>query len=177
MSHDAPEPTSSLDPVTVLGEVLASAAPAGDGGRPPSPRPTRQVAVVTCMDARISDLNDFGLAFGDAHIIRVAGARISDDVVRSLHLSTAVLGVRGVLVVGHTGCGLHDADGSLATALRELDPLRRDWGSFEDPDEAVRDDVERLLAWPQRPEGFAVAGAIIDVTDGSVRPVVPPTAA
>lgn len=172
---DTPPPR--IDPVTVLDEVLASAAPAGTAGRPTSPRPTRQVAVVTCMDARIAALADLGLAFGDAHIIRVAGARIGDDVVRSLHLSTAVLDVRGVLILGHTDCGLHDADGRLAAQLRELDPVRRDWGQFDDPEAAVRDDVERLLAWPARPAGFAVAGAIIDVADGSVRSVVPPTRA
>lgn len=177
MPHDAPAHADSLDPLRTLDEVLTSAAPAGGGPRPDSPRPTRQVAVVTCMDARISDLNDFGLGFGDAHIIRVAGARISDDVVRSLHLSTAVLGVRGVLVVGHTDCGLCDTDGTLADALRQLDPVRRDWGHFTDAETAVRDDVERLLAWPARPDGFAVAGAVIDVADGSVRTVVPPTAA
>ena len=166
-----------LDPVTTLDEVLRSAAPAGPAGRPPSPRPTRQVAVLTCMDARIAVLADLALAFGDAHVIRVAGARVGDDVERSLHLSTAVLGVRGVLVLGHTDCGLHDADGLLAARLAKLDPERDDWGQFSDAEQAIREDVARLLEWPGRPDPFAVAGAIIDVADGSVRPVVPPTRA
>lgn len=165
------------DPVAVLDDVLTAAAPATGGDRPDSARPTRRVAVVTCMDARIAALRDFALDFGDAHVIRVAGARVVDDVVRSLHLSTAVLGVRAVLIVGHTSCGLQDHDGTLADQLRELDPVRRDWGTCSDPESAVRDDVERLLGWPQRPEGFAVAGAVVDVTDGSVRTVVPPTRA
>lgn len=164
-----------LDPLTTLAEILAAGAPAGPSGRPPSPRPTRQVAIITCMDARIAVLADLALAFGDAHVIRVAGARVGDDVERSLHLSTAVLGVRSVLLVGHTDCGLHDADGLLAGRLAQLDPERDDWGQFDDLDQAVRDDVERLLRWRGRPEPFAVAGAVIDVADGSLREVVPPT--
>lgn len=177
MGTDATPVAPELDPVATLDDVLVAAAPAGPTGRPPSPRPTRQVAVITCMDARIAVLADLGLDFGDAHVIRVAGARIGDDVERSLHLSTAVLGVRGVVIVGHTDCGLHDADGLLAGRLAALDPDRDDWGQFTDLDEAVQGDVARLLAWPGRPAPFAVAGAVIDVADGSVRVVAPPTLA
>jgi carbonic anhydrase len=165
------------DPVAGLTALLGTAASRGEGGRPPSPMPTRHLAVVTCMDARIDALRDLGLAHGDAHIIRVAGARIVEDVVRSLHLSTAMLGTRGCLVIGHTDCGLHDKDGTLGERLRTLDPMRRDWGWFGDPEEAVREDVQRLLAWPGRPTPWAVAGGVLDVVDGSVRVVVPPTEA
>lgn len=170
-------PTPDTDPVAGLSAILETSASSGEGGRPPSPRPTRHLAVVTCMDARIDALRDLGLEHGDAHIIRVAGARIVEDVVRSLHLSTAMLGTRGCLVIGHTDCGLHDADGSLGDRLRDLDPMRRDWGWFDDPEEAVREDVKRLLAWPGRPSPWAVAGGVLDVEDGSVKVVVPPTAA
>lgn len=164
----------SIDPTRVLDEVLASGAPSGPGPRPPSPAPTRQLAVVTCMDARIDALDDLGLAHGDAHIVRVAGARVGEDVLRSLHLSTALLGTRACLVLGHTDCGLEDRDGTLPTRLRTLDPLRADWGTFTDVDEAVRDDVDRLAGWPGRPDPWAVAGAVVDVNDGAVRTVVPP---
>jgi carbonic anhydrase len=170
-------PDTEHDPIAGLQDLLEAGASAGAGGRPPSPRPVRHLAVITCMDARIDALADLRLEHGDAHIIRVAGARIGDDVLRSLHLSTAVLGTRGCLVIGHTDCGLHDRDGSLPDRLRALDPMRRDWGSFADPAAAVRDDVERLLAWPSRPTPWAVAGGILDVTDGSVEVVVAPTSA
>ncbi|MEX1179157.1 MAG: carbonic anhydrase [Nitriliruptor sp.] len=177
MGNATDTPTPDTDPVEVLTDVLDVSAANGAGGRPDSPAPIRHLAVITCMDARIDALGDLRLAFGDAHIIRVAGARIGEDVIRSLHLSTAMLGTRACLVLGHTDCGLEDADGTLADRLRELDPMRDDWGHFTDVDDAVRHDVDRLLAWPGRPEPWAVAGAVIDVSDGSVRPVVAPTTA
>ena len=164
-------------PVAGLTRLLEEGAPAGVGGRPTSPAPTRHLAIITCMDARIDALTDLGLEHGDAHVIRVAGGRVVDDVVRSLHLSTAMLGTRGCLVVTHTDCGLHDRDGTLGERLRQLDPLRRDWAAFTDPAEAVREDVDRLLRWNGRPEPWAVAGAVLDVADGSLTVVVPPTSA
>jgi carbonic anhydrase len=166
-----------LDPTRVLRDVIDAGTPAGPAGRPPSPAPVRHLAIVTCMDARIDALGDLGLAHGDAHVIRVAGARIGEDVLRSLHLSTAMLGTRGCLVIGHTDCGLEDRDGTLADRLRALDPMRDDWGWFSDVDESVRHDVARLLAWPGAPRPWAVAGAVLDVRDGSLREVVAPTAA
>lgn len=165
------------DPVSVLSQVLDSAAGRGAAERPTSAAPSRRLAVVTCMDARIDALTDLGLDLGDAHLIRVAGARVSDEVLRSLHLSTAMLGTRGCLVVGHTACGLHDRDGTLRERLRELDPTRDDWAAFDDPADAVRSDVERLLAWSAQPTPWAVAGGILDVADGSVEVVVPATSA
>lgn len=165
------------DPTGVLAEVLTSGATSGAIGRPTSPAPVRHLVVVTCMDARIDAVTDLRLARGDAHIIRVAGARVGEDVLRSLHLSTAMLGRRACLVIGHTDCGLQDRDGTLPGRLRELDPMRDDWGWFTDVDEAVRHDVARLLAWPGRPDPWAVAGGVLDVADGSLRSVVAPEAA
>lgn len=171
-----PEPDTA-DPVAGLARLIETSAHAGPGGRPTSPAPTKQLAVITCMDARIDALGDLGLDPGDAHIIRVAGGRVVDDVVRSLHLSTATLGTRGCMVITHTDCGLHDPDGTLAKRLRQLDPLRRDWAAFSDPVDAVREDVDRLLRWSDRPTPWAVAGGVLDVSDGSLEVVIPPTSA
>src|SRR5205085_7683696 len=70
------------------------------------PRPSQHMAVVTCMDARIDVFAALGLHLGEAHVIRNAGGRVTDDVLRSLALSTHVLGVSTVVVMQHTTCGL-----------------------------------------------------------------------
>src|SRR6201990_170194 len=79
-----------------------------------SPRPLRHLAVVTCMDARIDVFAALGLHLGEAHVIRNAGGRITDDVLRSLAVSSHVLGVDTVLIMQHTKCGLAGvSDGEL----------------------------------------------------------------
>lgn len=143
-------------------------------------RPVRRLAIVTCMDARIAAFPVLGLQLGDAHVIRNAGARVTDDVLRSLALSTHVLGVRKVLVVGHTRCGLFDPQGTIDRTLTELmgrPPFTQTWGTFTDPKEAISRDCQRLLDWPDRPEGLLVAGYLLDVNDGRLTAVVSPTAA
>lgn len=137
--------------------------------------PARRLAVLTCMDSRIDAFAALGLELGDAHVLRTAGARVTDDMLRSLTLSTQVLGTRTVVVIGHTRCGLHDPDGTLIDRLAEAmghQPEPHDWGAFTDPAQAVREDCHRLLAWRDRPEGFQVAGGVIDVDTGRIAPVV-----
>ncbi len=143
-------------------------------------RPARQLAVITCMDARIAAFPTLGLELGDAHVIRTAGARVTDDVLRSLALSTHVLGTRRALVVGHTRCGLYDPDGQIDATLTELmgrPPFNQSWGTFTDPPGTVRKDCQRLLVWPDRPDGFIVAGYLLDVDTGELQPILPPTEA
>ncbi len=143
-------------------------------------RPVRNLAVVTCMDSRIAAFPTLGLELGDAHVIRVAGARVTDDVRRSLALSTHLLGTRYVAVVGHTDCGLADPTGDLPERLAEVmgHPAEpRDWHSFTDVAEAVRGDCEDLLGWPDRPEGFEVGGYVLNVRTGELDEVAPPRTA
>lgn len=143
-------------------------------------RPQRQLAIVTCMDARLDVFAALGLELGDAHVIRTAGARLTDDVLRSLTLSTHVLGTRAVAVVAHTDCGLLDPSGEVVARLND-DIAHRPWPShwyaFADAGEAVAEDCRALLSWPDRPDGFAVAGYVLDVADGRLREVVEPTSA
>lgn len=143
-------------------------------------RPQRRLAVITCMDSRIAAFPVLGLQLGDAHVLRTAGARVTDDVLRSLALSSHILGTREVLVVGHTNCGLHDPDGSTARTLTELmghEPFTQSWGTFEDPATAIRADCERLLMWPDRPTPFEVAGLLLHIDEGRLEPVVAPASA
>lgn len=163
-------------------EVLdANAAYVATGEHPAlDVRPARHLAVVTCMDARIAAFPVLGLQLGDAHVIRNAGARVTDDVLRSLALSTHVLGTRKVLVVGHTRCGLYDPDGRIDATLTDLmgrPPFNQTWGTFADPEVSIRTDCRRLLVWPDRPERFLVAGYLLDIDTGQLHPVVPPTEA
>lgn len=167
-------------------EVFAELESANDayvrsGRHHPLPvRPARHLAVVTCMDSRIPVFPIVGLELGDAHVIRTAGARVTDDVLRSLALSTHVLGTRAVAVIAHTDCGLRDPDGALESKLHDLmghPPEARAWHTFADPAEAVREDCARLLDWDDRPSGLQVAGYVLDVTDGRLQQVVAPATA
>lgn len=137
--------------------------------------PSRQLVVLTCMDSRIDAFAALGLHLGDAHVLRTAGARVTDDMLRSLTLSTHVLGTRTVVVLGHTRCGLHDPEATLVPRLTQAmgrSPIVREWGEFSDPAVAVREDCQRLLRWPDRPDGFRVAGGVIDVDTGEIHAVV-----
>jgi carbonic anhydrase len=140
-------------------------------------RPSRHLAIVTCMDCRLPAFPVLGLDLGDAHILRNAGARVTDDVLRSLALSTHVLGTREVLVIGHTRCGVFDPEGSIESTLTDLmghRPFNQSWGTFTDPEESIRADCDRLLRWPDRPTDFRVAGLLLDIESGGLLPVVPP---
>src|SRR5918994_7840387 len=103
------------------------------------PRPSRRLAVVTCMDARIDVFAVLGLHLGDAHVIRNAGGRITDDVLRSLALSAHVLGVDTVVVMQHTKCGLA---GVTDEQLRTLTGADLGFFSIDDHAAALREDIE-----------------------------------
>ena len=109
------------------------------------PKPSRHLAVVTCMDARIDVFAVLGLHLGEAHVIRNAGGRVTDDVLRSLALSSAVLGVDTAVVMQHTKCGLagvSDAD------LRARTGADLDFLPIADHEVALRADIERLAGTP-----------------------------
>lgn len=124
------------------------------------------------MDARLDPLRDLGLDVGDAHVIRNAGGRVTPDVLRSLLISWHVLGTREVLVVHHTGCGLHvENEGILRKRLVEqtgvsLDGI--DLYTFSEPAQAVRADVARIRNSRFAPAGLTVRGAIHDVDAGVI---------
>ena len=142
---------------------------AGDLGAPPR----RQLAVLTCMDARIVPHEVLGLDNGDVHVLRNAGGRVTDDALRSLMVSTRLLGVRQVAVMHHTDCGNSGTDDELAAKLRDAgvdDPPRPLHGS-PDTEGGVREDVARLRDSGLLAEGTAVAGYVYDVHSGRVTSV------
>ena len=137
--------------------------------------PRRKLAVLTCVDTRIDPYLVLGLGPGDAKILRNAGARVTDDVVRSLALVVAALGVERVAVIAHTDCAV--AKGT-DDELRELvaGATGSDTSSFEplavdDQEATVSADVQRLRDDPLLPDGLAYGGFIYDVKTGALRPV------
>ena len=134
-----------------------------------NPRPGRHLAIVTCMDARIDVFAALGLHLGDASIIRNAGGRVTEDVLRSLALATHVLGVDTVALMQHTNCGLA---GVTDDELREITGSEIGFLSIHDHGAALREDIERLAATPYLDPVNVIAGFIYDVESGEVEDVV-----
>jgi carbonic anhydrase len=150
--------------------------------------PARGFAILTCMDARLDPAQYAGLAEGDAHVIRNAGGRASDDAIRSLVISYKLLGTREWFVVHHTDCGMEfftDARmrellrASLETAELGPDGFRDvgegpgspegdfvDWLTIADREQAVVDDVRRIREHPLVPGRIPVYGYVYDVRSG-----------
>lgn len=136
------------------------------------PRPAKRLLVVTCMDARIEPLAILGLTLGDAHVLRNAGARVSDDVIRSVLVSSRVLGVAQVVVMHHTGCGMatisRQAADELLADIAEEHLESFDLLAIGDQKQALRDDVAAIRTSPLLPP-LDVAGLIYDVESGTVQ--------
>jgi len=133
--------------------------------------PLTGLAIVTCMDARILVEDALGLRVGDAHIIRNAGALATEDVIRSLVISQQLLGTREIVLIAHTGCGLHGADED-ALRARIADSTghetANEFGSFTDLEAMVREQVEILLDEPAL-LATPVRGLIYEVATGRLR--------
>ncbi len=140
--------------------------------------PRRHLAVVACMDARLDLFSTLGLEVGDAHLIRNAGGRATDDVLRSLALSGHALGTREVVVIHHTQCGLHQATNpglqALVNGATGADVSHVDFLPFDDVDHSVSEDVERIATCPYLHPDLVVWGAVFEVEKVRLRLVVPP---
>ncbi|MBV9278720.1 MAG: carbonic anhydrase [Chloroflexi bacterium] len=143
------------------------------GGR--AAAPARRLAVVTCMDARIHPERLLGLDIGDAHVIRNAGGRVSDDVIRSLIISSRLLGTDTYLVIHHTDCGMQKhSNAEIRRMLREetsADASSMDFLVFTDLEQSVRDDVVKLRRSPYLRREVSVYGFVYDVQTGLLHAV------
>ena len=137
--------------------------------------PKRRFAVLTCMDARLDPAKALGLEEGDAHVIRNAGGRASDDALRSLVISQQLLGTREVLVVHHTDCGMATfTNDQLRDKLRAalgVDPGDTDFLPFADIEQSVRDDVATIRASPLISTDVRITGYVYDVWTGRLSEV------
>ncbi len=177
----------------ILDEVLqanqAYADNFGDKGDLPMP-PGRNFAILTCMDARLDPAKYAGLAEGDAHVIRNAGGRASDDAIRSLVISYKLLGTREWFVIHHTDCGMEtftddimrdllgsslktssvDASGwhdsGKGPGTTEANYI--DWLTIKDQATSVKEDVTRIRSSPMVPANIPVYGYIYDVKSGKL---------
>ena len=133
------------------------------------PRPSRRLAVITCMDARIDVFAVLGLHLGEAHVIRNAGGRVTDDVLRSLALSSHVLGVDTVVVMQHTKCGLA---GVTDEELRTFTGADLGFFPIDDHAAALREDIALLASTPFLTPLNIIAGFIYDVESGEIDDLV-----
>ena len=139
----------------------------------PAP-PAQKVAVLTCMDARLDPAAIFGLAPGDAHVIRNAGGVVTDDAIRSLAVSQRLLGTTEVVLVHHTGCGMTSFDGETFLADLAAETGRApSWSpeTFTDVDEHVRLSLRAVRECPYLPERQVVRGFVYDVDTAELREV------
>jgi carbonic anhydrase len=138
-------------------------------------RPERKLAILTCMDTRIS-LRTIGLREGDAHIIRNAGGIVTEDALRSLVISHYVLGTEEFMVINHTDCGLmHASEQDLRARIQNrtgTDAVAPAFFyTFQNIEENVRHQLQKLRAHPWIPKAVSVRGFIYDVTNGLLREV------
>ena len=138
-------------------------------------KPKTKVAIVTCMDSRLHVAPALGLALGDAHILRNAGGRVTEDMIRSLVISQQQMGTREIVVLHHTDCGAQtfnneDFQEHLKCELG-VDVSGQDFLPFQDVDESVREDMKLLRECPLIPEDVIISGAVYDVDTGSMREV------
>jgi carbonic anhydrase len=135
--------------------------------------PRRKVAVLACMDARLEPHAILGLQRGDAHVIRNAGGLVTDDAIRSLSASQRLLGTEEIVVIMHTGCGLHGASEDAFAQQLAADGVLPDWrlGAFAELDQTLRSGLQRLRTSRELPARERIRGFVFDVRDGSLREV------
>ena len=135
----------------------------------------RGLAIVTCMDSRISPLAVTGMQAGDAKILRNAGARVTDDVLRTLVLASYLLGVNRVLVMPHTDCRMAIADeASIHATINEqfgVDTSSLEFRTVSNQRQALAEDIARIRSYPLLQKGVSVAGAIYNVSTGQLEPI------
>jgi len=156
-------------------------------------KPKRKIAILTCMDARLDPLKFSGLQLGDAHIIRNAGGRASNDALRSLVISYKLLDTNEIYVVHHTDCGMltftdddmkellaeslghadHDGEKWINTSEfhGSIDGEYVNWLTFSDLEQSVIDDLNRIKNYPLIPDFIGIHGLIYDVETGKLKEI------
>jgi carbonic anhydrase len=170
--------------MSVIDEVLQNNLKYADQftlGHLPMP-PARKLAVLACMDARLTVEQFLGLKTGDAHIIRNAGGIASEDALRSLIISHHLLGTQEFIIINHTDCGMltfkdHELLGRLEKQSGTAFVAPVHFHAFSDVEENVRRQIQRVRSHPFIPSHIPVRGFVYDVTTGRLKEIAEPTAA
>lgn len=138
-------------------------------------RAAKGLAIITCMDSRIDPLSIVGMGPGDVKILRNAGARVTEDVLRTLVLATYLLEVDRVLVLPHTRCKMvGTAEEDIHALIAEqygVDTRSMEFRTVEDERAALRRDLRRIRSFPLLPDELVVGGAVYDVDTGELHPI------
>ncbi|BBZ22345.1 beta-class carbonic anhydrase [Mycolicibacter hiberniae] len=158
--------------MTVTDEYLANNAEYAKTFTGPLPMPpSKHVAIVACMDARLDVYRVLGLNEGEAHTIRNAGGVVSDDAIRSLAISQRLLGTREIILIHHTDCGmLTFTDDDFKRSILEETGIRPTWSAeaFPDATEDVRQSLRRIQASPFITATTSLRGFVFDVATGKL---------
>ena len=144
-----------------------------DKGNLPLP-PSKKLAVLACMDARLHVSKILGLKEGDAHVIRNAGGVATDDAIRSLTISQRLLGTDEIILIHHTDCGmLTFTDDEFKAAIQDETGIKPPWAAeaFRDPDADVLQSIRRIKSSPFIPHPEEVRGFVFDVATGQLSEV------
>jgi len=142
-------------------------------------RPAPKLAVVTCMDPRLSDLSGIlGLPQADLDVIRTGGPAVTEDVLGELVVSTRILGSKEILLLNHTGCGFttftdEELNAKLSASTGDASPAPMRFFSFKDPEENTREQIKTVRSHPWIAKDVPVRGLIFDVDTGLLREVQP----
>ena len=159
-------------------------------------KPSKSIAILTCMDTRINPIKLCGLNIGDAHIIRNAGGRVTDDAIRSLIISYKLLGTKDWFIIQHTDCGLSKINDKEIADLLEIDletstlengnwksnknskseagsnyGHKIKWYTFLNLKESILEDLEKIKKHPLIPKNINIYGFIYDVKTGRLEPL------
>lgn len=161
--------------MTVTDEYLANNAEYAKTFEGPLPLPpSKHVAVVACMDARLDVYRILGLADGEAHVIRNAGGVVTDDEIRSLAISQRLLGTREIILIHHTDCGmLTFTDDGFKQQIQDEIGIKPQWAAeaFQDLEQDVRQSLRRIEASPFVTRHESLRGFVFDVATGRLAEV------
>ena len=140
-------------------------------------RPNPKIAVVTCMDPRLSDLPAIlGLSHADIDVIRTGGPAVTEDVLGELVVSTRIIGAKEIMLLNHTGCGFttftdEELNAKLAAETGDPSPAPMRLFSFKDPEQNTREQIEKVRSHPWIAKDVPVRGFIFDMETGLLREV------